>query len=226
MNTLQAIIFDKDGVIVNSEQVKCVTMEQALASLGVTNLPNFDEWFFSRVGVPGLESCERCVARYGLALEPQKLHETTEKARREAFAAQDVPIIESTVEFMKRVYKYGLKIGIATSDAPQNMRKHMQQAGVLDYIAAMTSGAPEAGEVTRDKPHPDVYLVAAKKLGLEPRACAAIEDTAVGVKSAKAAGMYCIAFKNPLSGNQDYSLADMVTADLRTIDLQKLTASC
>lgn len=226
MDTLQAIIFDKDGVIVNSEQVKCVTMAQALASLGYSNLPNFDEWFFSRVGMSGLESCEKCITRYGLALEPQKLHETTENARREAFAVQLVPIIESTVEFMKRVYDFGLKIGIATSDRPQNMRKHMQQAGVLEYITTMTSGAPEAGEVTRDKPHPDVYLVAAKKLGIEPRACAAIEDTAIGIKSAKAAGMYCIAFKNPLSGNQDYSLADMVTDDLRSIDLQKLVASC
>lgn len=221
--SLAAVIFDKDGVLVNSERGKCKAMAQALELFGHTNVMGFDEWFFSRVGTPGLESCEMCVAHFRFGdVDAKALYDEGERIRREVISKEPAPLIIEGLEFLRQAHSIGLKIGVASSDFPDNIRKHMEQAGVLEYISAITSGEKHSGEVTRDKPHPDVYLVTARKLGVEPRACIGIEDTTPGIMAVKAAGMYCVGYRNPLSGKQDYSGADMTTDDLRTVNLATL----
>lgn len=63
---LKAFIFDKDGVLVDSEKGKCRAMERALESFGYSHLFGFEDWFFSRVGMPGIESSEYCVRHFKL----------------------------------------------------------------------------------------------------------------------------------------------------------------
>ncbi len=224
---LEAAILDKDGVIVNSEEGKCKALAQALGKFGHENVKGFREWFFGRVGMPGLESCEYCVSHFKIeGVEPRALYDECERIRREVISLEPAPLILPTIEFMKSVHAAGLKIGIASSDFPANIRKHMEQAGVLEYISAMTSAEKHSGDVTHDKPHPQVYLVTAQRLGVKPAYCVGVEDTAPGVQAVKAAGMYCIGYRNPLSGNQDLlgAGADMVVDDLRTVDIDKLRA--
>jgi beta-phosphoglucomutase-like phosphatase (HAD superfamily) len=67
------------------------------------------------------------------------------------------------------------------------------------------------------KPYPDVYLTVAADLGVSPEACAAIEDTDIGVESANAAGMLTVAYQNPTSGKQTYAAADAVVDDIRLL---------
>src|SRR3989344_658619 len=224
---LEAVIFDKDGVLVDSEQGKCRAMERALASFGYRGIDGFNDWFFSRVGVPGLESSQMCVSRFSLSVDPKALYDKTEEIRRGMLDTEPAPLISSSIAFLKAIHSTfrNVKIGIASSDFPKNIRKHMEQAGVLEYVDAMTSGEKSSGEVTRDKPHPDVYLVTAKKLGVNPRFCIGVEDTALGIQAVKAAGMYCIAYMNPNSGRQDYSQADKVADDLSKITLREIVSA-
>jgi HAD superfamily hydrolase (TIGR01509 family) len=217
--TLRAVIFDKDGVLIDSERGKCVAMRRALTGLGYNNIKGFEEWFFSRVGMSGLESSEYCVRYFKLdGIEPFALYDKTEEIRREMIENEPAPIIENSVAFLRKIPK-GIKIGVASSDFSDNIRIQMKQAGVLERIDAMTSGEISSGEVKRDKPHPDVYLVTARKLGVEPRNCIGIEDTALGIKAVKTAGMYCIGYKNPNSGKQNYSWADYATDNLQDVSI-------
>ena len=219
---LKAIIFDKDGVLIDSEIGKCTAMSRALVSFGHGKIKGFEDWFFSRVGVPGLESTEMCIEQFGLrGADPHAIYEKTESIRREMIENEPAPVIESSVAFLKSLPE-DLKIGVASSDFPDNIRKHMRQAGVLDYISVIISGEKSAREVERDKPYPDIYFATAKKLGVLPEECVAIEDTSPGINAVRAAGMYCIGFRNPNSGEQDYSDANCVTDNLTSILIQEL----
>ena len=219
---LKVVIFDKDGVLIDSERGKYIAMSRALASFGYVNIRGFENWFFSRVGVPGLESTERCIKQFNLrGADSNAIYEKTESIRREMIENEPAPVIESSVAFLKSLPE-DLKIGVASSDFPDNIRKHVGRAGILKYIDVITSGEKSSGEVERDKPYPDIYLATAKKLGVLPEECVAIEDTSPGINAVRAAGMYCIGFRNPNSGEQDYSDANCVTDNLTSILIQEL----
>jgi len=223
---LQAVIFDKDGVLVDSELGKMKAMKEALAELGYSDINGFRDWYLGRVGVSGIESCQMCVDNFNLVKIPDSnvLYERTENIRKGMLEGDPAPLIENSIQFLRLVHERGIKIGVASSDFPENIRKHMEQAGIFDYISAITSGEKNSGQVTHDKPDPEVYLVTAKNLGVDPKYCIGIEDTTPGVQSVKAAGMYCIGYKNENSGNQDLTRAgaDKVTDNLYKIGVRSL----
>lgn len=89
----------------------------------------------------------------------------------------------------------------------------LDKFGLLDAFNCIVSGE----EVDRGKPAPDVYLKAAELLGSEPASCMVLEDARHGIAAAKAAGMQCIGFVNPNSGNQDLSAADYVVRSIAEV---------
>src|SRR3989344_5842419 len=110
---LQALIFDKDGVLIDSEPGKCEAMRRALSQFGYADLDGFEEWFFGRVGMPGVESSQFCVDHFRLTgVEPRALYDKTEDIRREMIKTDPAPVIKSSTEFLKDVHAYGLKIGV------------------------------------------------------------------------------------------------------------------
>ena len=99
----------------------------------------------------------------------------------------------------------------------------LDAAGIADRFAATVSSE----EVARGKPAPDVYLEAARRLGVEPRSCAAVEDSRNGIRSAHAAGMRVIAIPNPHYPPSDDALADadVVLASLDELTVERVSAS-
>jgi beta-phosphoglucomutase-like phosphatase (HAD superfamily) len=98
---------------------------------------------------------------------------------------------------------------VASSTGEALVRLILQRIGLAHYFPLVVSG--EA--LPRSKPHPDIFLLAARLLALDPARCVVVEDSANGVRAAKAAGMYCIAYRNPTSGPQDLTLADEVIGE-------------
>lgn len=91
----------------------------------------------------------------------------------------------------------------------------MEKFQLHKYFQSILSGA----DLPQSKPIPAVYLLSAKRLGVDAKDCMVIEDAASGIAAAKAAGMYCIAYRNPNSGSQDLSQADKIVDSLEQIDL-------
>jgi HAD superfamily hydrolase (TIGR01509 family) len=77
-------------------------------------------------------------------------------------------------------------------------------------------------DVAHGKPDPEIFLMSAKRLKVRPAECLVVEDAKLGVEAAKEAGMKCLGYRNPHSGNQDLSKADIVTDDFSSLDVQKL----
>ena len=119
------------------------------------------------------------------------------------------------MDALATVYDAGLPIAIASSSSEELIRAVMRRLGIERYITAICSADDEA----EGKPHPAVYLTAARRLGIPPEECLALEDSPNGVLAAKAAGMYCIAVPDRfLAGDPR-----MDEADLRLDSLEKLT---
>ncbi|MDD7678469.1 MAG: HAD-IA family hydrolase [Anaerovibrio sp.] len=133
----------------------------------------------------------------------KKKHELYQKILRED---PDLKPIDGIPELLDRLKEKGYRIGLGSSSVMANIQLVLGRFGILDYFDAIAAGS----EVENAKPAPDVYLLAASRLGIAPENCTVVEDATAGIAAAKAAGMRCIAVRNPNSGAQDFSQADVV----------------
>ena len=133
----------------------------------------------------------------------KKKHELYQKILRED---PDLKPIDGIPELLARLKEKGYKIGLGSSSIMANVQLVLNCFGIIDYFDAIAAGS----EVEHAKPAPDVYLLAASRLGVAPENCTVVEDAAAGIAAAKAAGRRSSAVRNPNSGTQDFSQADVV----------------
>ena len=203
----KAFIFDMDGVIIDSEKLHSITKVQAIRSFGV-NVRESDLNLESYVGRSAKSFFSDVIAKYpelgdDWEVLAKKKHELYQKILRED---PDLKPIDGIPELLERLKAKGYRIGLGSSSVMANIQLVLGRFGIMDYFDAIAAGS----EVEHAKPAPDVYLLTASRLGIAPEDCTVIEDAGAGVMAAKAAGMRCIAIKNPNSGEQDFSQADMI----------------
>lgn len=203
----KAFIFDMDGVIIDSENLHSVTKVQAIRSFGV-EVSEADLNLQSYVGRSAKSFFSDVLAKYpelgdDWEVLAKKKHELYQKILRED---PDLKPIDGIPELLARLKEKGYKIGLGSSSIMANVQLVLNRFGIIDYFDAIATGS----EVEHAKPAPDVYLLAASRLGVAPENCTVVEDAASGIAAAKAAGMRCIAVRNPNSGMQDFSQADVV----------------
>ncbi len=203
----KAFIFDMDGVIIDSEKLHSITKVQAIRSFGV-DVRESDLNLESYVGRSAKSFFSDVIAKYpelgdDWEVLAKKKHELYQKILRED---PDLKPIDGIPELLERLKAKGYRIGLGSSSVMANIQLVLGRFGIMDYFDAIAAGS----EVEHAKPAPDVYLLTASRLGIAPEDCTVIEDSGAGVMAAKAAGMRCVAIKNPNSGEQDFSQADMI----------------
>ena len=185
---VEAVVFDLDGVIVDSEQVWDEVREayakerggvyprSATRDMMGMSSPEWSRYMAETLRVPGTPAeinddvVERMLERYGEA----------------------PPLIPGAVDAVRRVAARW-PLGIASSSNPELIEVVVRTAGLGDVFRVAVSSQ----EVPRGKPAPDVYLEAARRLGVDAARCGAVEDSHNGIRSAKAAGMWVVAVPNP-----------------------------
>jgi len=207
-----AVVFDLDGVIVDSEQVwdevreayvretgGTYTDESARDMMGMSS-PEWSRYMAEALRVPGTPEeinaaiVERMLARYGEA----------------------PPLLPGAVEAVRRIGA-SVPLAIASSSNRELIDVVLRASGLAaDFRATVSSE-----EVPRGKPAPDVYLEAARRLGVDPARCGAVEDSHNGIRSAKAAGMRVVAVPNPHYPPDDEALglADVVVASIEELQV-------
>ena len=126
--------------------------------------------------------------------------------------------IAGVVDLIKALKEEGIPMIVASSAIRENIEVVIERFQIKDYFQGYVSGQ----DVEKTKPHPDIFLKAAEKLNISPKNCLVIEDAKHGVTAAKAAGMFCVGYKNLNSGDQDLSKADLVVDHINEIDLSKI----
>ena len=213
LHDIGAVVFDLDGVLVDSEPVHFRAANRVLARYGVA----ITEAEYARyIGLGEVATWQQWRQCYALPYGLDVLLAAHTTARLEEIAT-GVPRIDAAVELARRLRDEGMRLGIASSSAPAVIDALLRSLGLDDAFAVRVSG--EDQDVRHSKPAPDVYLVAAARLAIAPAACLAIEDSEPGVTAAKQAGMTCIAVPNRWTVHQDFSAADVVVESLRYFPL-------
>jgi HAD superfamily hydrolase (TIGR01509 family) len=208
MTRVDAVVFDLDGVIVDSEHVWNEARERLARERG-------GRWHDGAqrdmMGMSSLEWSRYMHDVIGLRDPPEEI--SAEVVRRlEAIYRRELPLIAGAVAAVRRLAARW-PLGLASSSNRELIDLVLHLAELSDAFRATVSSE----EVPRGKPAPDVYLEAARRLGVDPARCAAVEDSHNGILSAKAAGMRVIAVPNPRYPPEEAALA-AADAVLRAID--------
>ena len=181
---VEAVIFDMDGTLIDSETVYIAGMQEAARTLGLA-LPI--ELCHAMVGVPRDGCNVLLLNHYGqdfdLAVFRGHYSNSVERRMKER-----VPVKPGVVELLDFLAAKGLPLAIATSALRATAERNLGRAGLLERFTVLTA----RDEVEHPKPAPDLYLEAARRLGIAPERCVAFEDSSIGIVAAHAAGMRAV----------------------------------
>ena len=204
---IDAVVFDLDGVIVDSEQVWDEVRVDLVQAAG---LPFPAEATRAMMGMSSPEWSRYLVEQLGVPGTPDQANAAVVERMLERYA-DGPPFIPGAVDAVRRIGKRW-PIGVASSSNRELIDVVLDAAG----LASLVRVAVSSEEVGRGKPAPDVYLEAMRRLGVEPRHAAAVEDSHNGIRSAKSAGLRVIAVPNlhfPPDA-ESLALADVVIASI------------
>lgn len=203
-----------DGVIVESEPLHLIAYQRILAEHGIEYTAAHNQEFLGRKDIV---IAEVLIKRHRLPHTPAAFVDKKEEIlfdliRDEGSARPGLFEILETGRQLK------LPMAVASSATMPTIQLVMDTLKIRSYFHSLTSG----DEVKHGKPAPDVFLLAAQRIGVEPEACLVIEDTLAGVSAAKSAGMRCIAIPCETTMHQDHSAADARLMSLAEVDLAAL----
>jgi HAD superfamily hydrolase (TIGR01509 family) len=205
---LEAVVFDLDGLMVDSEPLARQAWDEVLAAYG-HRLD--DETQAAIVGRRTRESAEIVRERFGLAVAAEELA-AAKVARWESIWRRGLPAMPGLNTLHEVLMARGVPWAVATSSPRHYATGVLAQLGLLQACRAIAAG----DEVVHGKPAPDIYLLAAERLEIAPRLCLALEDSEPGARAAQAAGMTVVAVPNGVP-QEVFAFADYVMASLHAV---------
>lgn len=214
MNLPQAVIFDMDGLLVDTETCDYEAWRELHAAHGQEL--SMAEYCYSA----GLYGCwdqmYEALSRVS-GVSPEQLHASREPRFRELVSAALCPSAE-LLRLLADLRAQGIARAVASSSDRDWVFELLDGLGLTAEFQAIATGH----DVERRKPAPDLYLLAARRLGVDPTGCVALEDSSHGLAAARAAGMRAIAIPNPVSRHQDLSQAHLRVAHFGDVTLDLL----
>ena len=215
---IDTIIFDMDGVIIDSEPVLYKLERELFHDLGIEVSAREHDTF---VGVPDDEMLGSLRKTRGLTQTLAELSAMSRGRYAQYIESNgEMPLVPGVADLIGRLRDYGYALAVASSSPMRSIVRVVEHYGFSSSFRVLAS----AEEVARGKPSPDVFLHAASKMQANPATCLVIEDSHNGLRAALAAGMRCIGYKNCHSQGQDLTIAD-VTVDSMESVTRELIAS-
>jgi beta-phosphoglucomutase family hydrolase len=214
-NRLEAVLWDLDGVIADTGDYHYRAWKQVFGERGVDFRKEDFMKFFGRR--------HDTIIRFALGdtLTPEDFASLTERKQRiyRDLVSRDIVALPGALELIRALNASGIKTAIASSAPVANIDIIIQGLGIADCFQAVASGP----EVPESKPDPEIFLLAAEKLGVGPAGCVVMEDAIAGVTAAKRAGMKCVAVTNSHPAGE-LRQADLVVDTLAAIGVADLAA--
>ena len=212
---IKGVIFDMDGVLLDSEPYICEAATRMFAERGVVVSP---EDFLPFVGAGEDRYVGGVAEKYSLDMDVGQAKARTYEIYADIVKGRLKPL-EGAREFIEKARSQGLKLALASSadlvKIEVNLREIDLPAGTFD---AIVSGL----DVARKKPQPDIFLTAAERIGLAARECLVVEDAVNGVAAAKAAGMHCLGLTTSFTTGQlagaDWTAPNLAEAPEQALD--------
>jgi HAD superfamily hydrolase (TIGR01509 family) len=209
MTKFKAIVFDMDGLMVDSEPIARRGWEIILASFGSA----LEEHVYEQmVGLRLEDSAKIVQSTYNLPISALDLSQRKEKVM-VSLRAAGMPVMPGLHQLVSCLNERNLPWAVATSSRRHYALDVLAQLGLTDHCRAVAAG----NEVAQGKPAPDLYLLAAERLNMAPEHCLALEDSVPGGKAAVAAGMTLAAIPNGHTKAADFPFAHYVLDSLNEV---------
>lgn len=210
--SLKGVIFDLDGVIVNTVPLHFKAWQKMFGEYGRKfDLKDYED---KVDGIPRMDGAKAIL----FDLSQKELDKAATKKQEyflEFLKAEGVNVYETTVELMKELREHGIKIAVISSS--KNCPDILEKTGLYPLIDAEINGK----QIVRGKPDPWIFLAAAEKLNLKPEECIVVEDAVLGVEAGKRGGMFTIGVDRR-NAPARLKKADLVIKDLGEVDYKKL----
>ncbi len=208
----KAIIFDMDGLMIETEHLQSRAFEQVLAEYGISPELHADNTVH-QVGVSAHDNFVAMKERYRLNANIDELLHKKQKIYREILSGNITPK-PGLLSLLEKLAQEKVAVAVASSSSVDDIMFILKTLGVEKYFTVIVSGE----SVPRHKPAPDIFIEAARQLNVRPEDCVVLEDSQSGVEAAKAAHMNVIAVPNQFTKSQDFRSADVVVTSLENID--------
>jgi len=204
---LQCVIFDMDGVIIDSEEIHKKAYYETFKNLGVEVS---EELYKTMTGSSTINAFQKLVNHFNLNDIPEELVLQKRKCYVNYFENDPtLSLVNGVKELIQFLYKQNLTLVLASSSAMVNINRVFSRFDLNQYFTAKISGA----DLTASKPHPEIFEKAAILGGVSKEQCIVIEDSDNGIKAANDAGIFVVGYENPLVSDQTLKDANLIIRD-------------
>ena len=211
---IQTVIFDMDGVIVDTEPVHHYAYNQHFKQLNIEVSP---EMYASFTGNSTKNTYEKLIANFEITESIPDLVEAKRNLFNDAFdSKEDLYLIDGVEDLIKELHSNGMQLILASSSANVTIDRVFTRFELHKCFTHLVSGE----DFPNSKPHPAIFEHAAKLSGNSVEHCIVIEDSTNGILAAKAAGIYCVGYDSFNTKLQDYSKADLVIKDFSELNFE------
>ncbi|MBL0012344.1 MAG: HAD family hydrolase [Flavobacterium sp.] len=211
---IQTVIFDMDGVIVDTEPVHHYAYLQHFKALNIDVSP---ELYASFTGNSTKNIYEKLKARFDLPYDVQDLVETKRLLFNDAFdSKEDLYLLDGVLDLIQDLHQNGMQLVLGSSSANVTIDRIFRRFDLHQYFSHIVSGE----DFPQSKPHPAIFQFAAQVSNTNVSQCIVIEDSTNGVLAANAAGIYCVGYDSVNSKMQDYSTANQVISHFSELNFE------
>ncbi len=214
---IDAVVFDMDGVLLDSEPLHHLTVNDLLAEEGA-HLELAD--YLGYVGTTLEDTWDDLVRRFGLKRSFEYYRDRYDSEILRHYQ-ENAELLPGAAWLVQALAERGKRLAVASSSRTQWVNACLTKLGLFDRFSVVVTG----DMVTHGKPHPEIYLKAAERLGVAPERCLAIEDAPKGVQAAYRAGMTVVAVDTPYTAGLAIPEADARISGLDRFDLHWLDAA-
>jgi beta-phosphoglucomutase len=207
LKEIKCVLFDMDGVIIDSELLHKKAYYETFVSLG---LEVSEELYKTLTGSSTINAFQRLVAHFDLEEDPNEL--VLQKRKRYVDFFENDPtlhLVNGVEDIIKYFYSKGMTLVLASSSAMVNIDRVFNRFDLNQYFTAKISGA----DLKESKPHPEIFEKAAVLGNTAKENCIVIEDSDNGVKAANDAGIFVFGYRNPMAADQTLENADVIITD-------------